>query len=44
MYTANPTTGAAFSFHKLSDCPLDMIFSSFRFFGGDNPANPLIAR
>ena len=43
MYATNPTTRPAFARQKFCDCSLYMIFPSLWFFGGDIPANPLIA-
>ncbi len=44
MDAAGPTTGAALSSYQFVERPLDVISSRFRFFGGDSPADPLIAR
>ena len=42
--TAWPATRPAHSFLKLCTYPLNVLPSGFRFFDGDNPADPLIAR
>ena len=43
MDTANPAAGAANTLHQFRDRPVDMIFSRLWLFGGDSPANPLVA-
>lgn len=43
MDAADPAARAALSFQKLRNCPLDMISSGLRFFGGDRPTDPFIA-
>lgn len=44
MRTAGPAAGATDAFHELGARPLDSMTSRFRFLGGCNPANPLVAR
>ena len=44
MNTTGPAAGSAHSALKLRECLLDTDTSRLRFFAGDDPANPLIAR
>ena len=43
MVAAQPTTRAAYALHQFGNRSLDMVRSGLWFFGGDYPANPLIA-